>query len=232
MSNILSFTLIIIAIIIFILIISKKSKKNENLGYIPKDKIKNKYEINSDIFVPDNEFSEYFFENTDFNQPFFQFSGLDHLGRAGISNAVIDKVMINSLKRDKDKNINYKPSGFYQKKYKEIEDGFLYNRCHLLGYQLIYNDDKRNLMTGTRDFNVKGMLPIENAICEFITNEEGIVKYEVIPDFHKDELLARGAYIKAIGVSGGEVRLKINGYVKNIQAGIKIDYNTGFSRKE
>lgn len=221
--------LLILILIILIVNFYYKSQKNEDLGYLHKE------ELNSNIFVPVKEYSEYFFENIDFEQAFFQFTGLDYLGRAGIANAVIDKVMLNTLSPSKYKRyeyISYKPTGYNQREYQNIENGYLYNRCHLIGYQLIGNNDYRNLITGTRDFNVKGMLPIENAIYEFIKNEDGIVKYEVIPDFRKEELVARGAYIKAIGVARGEVRLKINVYVKNIQEGIKIDYKTGISRKE
>ena len=221
--------LLILILIILIIKFFHKSQKKENLGYLHKE------ELNSNIFVPVEEYSEYFFENIDFEQAFFQFTGLDYLGRTGIANAVIDKVMINTLSPKKYKRheyISYKPTGYNQKEYQSIENSYLYNRCHLIGYQLIGNNDYRNLITGTRDFNVKGMLPIENAIYEFIKNEDGIVKYEVIPDFRKEELVARGVYIKAIGLANKEVKLKINVYVKNIQEGIKIDYKTGISRKE
>lgn len=221
--------LLILILIILIVKFFHKSQKNEDLGYLHKE------ELNSNIFVPIEEYSEYFFENIDFEQAFFQFTGLDYLGRAGIANAVIDRVMINTLVPRNYKRreyISYKPTGYNQKEYQSIDNSYLYNRCHLIGYQLIGNNDYRNLITGTRDFNVKGMLPIENAIYEFIKNEDGIVKYEVIPDFRKEELVARGAYIKAIGLARGEVKLKINVYVKNVQEGIKIDYKTGISRKE
>lgn len=221
--------LLILILIILIVKFFHKSQKNEDLGYLHKE------ELNSNIFVPIEEYSEYFFENIDFEQAFFQFTGLDYLGRAGIANAVIDRVMINTLVPRNYKRreyISYKPAGYNQKEYQSIDNSYLYNRCHLIGYQLIGNNDYRNLITGTRDFNVKGMLPIENAIYEFIKNEDGIVKYEVIPDFRKEELVARGAYIKAIGLARGEVKLKINVYVKNVQEGIKIDYKTGISRKE
>lgn len=228
MVNPIYIILILILVILFVKFYHK-SQKNEEYGYIHNE------EFNSNIFVPVEEYSEYFFENIDFEQAFFQFSGLDYLGRAGIANAVIDKLMINTLVPKDYKRyeyVSYRPTGYHQKEYQNIENGYLYNRCHLIGYQLIGNNDYRNLITGTRDFNVKGMLPIENAIYEFIKNEDGIVKYEVIPDFRKEELVARGAYIKAIGLVNKEVKLKINVYVKNIQEGIKIDYKTGISRKD
>lgn len=229
LSQIFYLLLISIILLFFLIRFIYKSQKNENLGYIQKE------DFNSNIFVPIEEYNEPFFKNLNFQEAFFHFSGLDSLGRAGIANAVIDKIMINSLyKADSRKfeHIPYRPTGFNQREYEEINGGYLYNRCHLIGYQLISNNDVRNLITGTRDFNINGMLPIENAIFEFIKNEDGIVKYEVTPDFRKDELVARGVYIKAVGLVGKEIRLKINVYIKNIQKGIKIDYKTGASRKE
>ena len=120
-----------------------------------------------------------------------------------------------------------KPTGWKQNKY---NGEFLYNRCHLIGYQLAdENANNRNLITGTRYFNVEGMLPFENKVAEYVKNskENVHVLYRVTPDFRGDNLLANGVEMEAYSVEDTGKSVSFNVYVYNVQPGININYKTG-----
>ena len=125
---------------------------------------------------------------------------------------------------------NVKPTGWKQKKY---NGEYLYNRCHLIGYQLSdENDNELNLITGTRYFNVTGMLPFENKVAEYIKeNENNHVLYRVTPVFEGENFLASGVEIEAYSVEDNGKGICFNVYVYNIQPGITINYLTGESTK-
>ena len=122
------------------------------------------------------------------------------------------------------------PTGWVQKKY---DDQYLYNRCHLIGYQLSSeNDNELNLITGTRYFNVEGMLPFENMVADYINeNENNHVLYRVTPIFENDNLLAKGVEIEAYSVEDNGKGVSFNVFVYNIEPGININYKTGESSK-
>ena len=124
-----------------------------------------------------------------------------------------------------------KPSGWHTVKYPEyISDNYLYNRCHLIGYQLTgENANEKNLITGTRYLNVTGMLPFENEVADYIKETNNHVMYRVIPLFVNDELVARGVYIEAYSVEDDGSGISYNIYCFNIQPHITIDYATGDS---
>ena len=112
----------------------------------------------------------------------------------------------------------------------EYNGKYLYNRCHLIGFQLTgENANEQNLITGTRYMNVEGMLPFENEVADYIEETNNHVLYRVTPDFQGDELVARGVQIEAYSVEDGGEGICFNVYVYNIQPGIEIDYMTGES---
>ena len=126
---------------------------------------------------------------------------------------------------------NVKPTGWHTVKYDVIADRYLYNRCHLIGYQLTgENDNEKNLITGTRYLNVEGMLPWENLVADYVEETGNHVLYRVTPYFMGDNLLASGVLLEAYSVEddGAGVCFCVYGY--NVQPGVLIDYATGESR--
>ena len=133
-----------------------------------------------------------------------------------------------------DEKDNYKkinPSAFVQKQYENIPEKYLYHRCHLIGWNIGGIDvEERNLMTGTRDFNVKGMKEFEDRVYDYIKqNQKNHVLYRVTPFFEGDNKLANGVNIEAYSIEDNG-KLHFNVYVYNVQNGIVIDYATGESK--
>ena len=125
-----------------------------------------------------------------------------------------------------------KPSGWKTQRYEEVDGKYLYNRCHLIGYQLTgENANERNLITGTRAMNVDGMLPFENMTADYIKETGNHVLYRVTPVFEGDNLVASGVQMEAESVEDGGEGICFNVYVYNNQPGIEIDYATGESRR-
>ena len=123
-----------------------------------------------------------------------------------------------------------KPTGWHTVKYDCVEGKYLYNRCHLIGYQLTAeNANKQNLITGTRYLNVDGMLPFENQVAEYVKQENGHVLYRVTPIFKENNLVANGVQMEAESVEDKGEKVKFNVYAFNVQPNIKIDYLTGNS---
>ncbi len=126
-----------------------------------------------------------------------------------------------------------KPSGWQTVKYDIVDGKYLYNRCHLIGYQLSgENANEKNLITGTRYMNVEGMLPFENQVAEYVRETNNHVMYRVTPVFEKDNLLAKGVQMEAFSVEDDGKGVSFNVFVNNIQPGIEIDYRNGKSRLE
>ena len=125
-----------------------------------------------------------------------------------------------------------KPSGWHIDKYDFIDNGgFLYNRCHLIGWQLTgLNEEERNLITGTRYMNTEGMLPFENQAASYVRLTKRHVLYRVTPVFGKKELVARGVQIEAYSLENDGKGLHYNVYCYNVQPGVKINYKTGENR--
>ena len=123
-----------------------------------------------------------------------------------------------------------KPSGWKSVKYDIVDGKYLYNRCHLIGYQLTAeNANKENLITGTRYLNVEGMLPFENQVAEYIRKTKKHVLYRVTPIFENENLVASGVNIEAQSIEDNGNGICFNVYVYNVQPGIEIDYKTGIS---
>ena len=127
-----------------------------------------------------------------------------------------------------------KPSGWQTVKYEGLVEGnYLYNRCHLIGYQLAgENANEKNLITGTRYMNVEGMLPFENKVANYIEeNPKNHVLYRVTPVFQENNLVASGVQIEAYSIEDNGKGVCFNVYIYNVQPGIKIDYATGIGIK-
>lgn len=123
-----------------------------------------------------------------------------------------------------------KPSGWHTIKYDIVDGKYLYNRCHLIGYQLTgENANEKNLITCTRQMNTKGMLDFENKVADYIKSTSNHVLYRVTPVYKDDNLLATGVIIEAKSVEDNGEGILFNVFVYNIQNGIEIDYKTGES---
>ena len=156
------------------------------------------------------------------------YSELDSLGRCGAGYANICKEIMPTEKRGSIGMV--KPTGWHTVKYDCIADRYLYNRCHLIGYQLAgENANEKNLITGTRYLNVDGMLPFENEVADYVNDTDNHVLYRVTPVFSGNNLLASGVIIEAKSVEDNGAGVQFNVYCYNVQPGISIDYTTGES---
>lgn len=168
------------------------------------------------------------FEEIDTSKSFEEYSELDSLGRAGSAFANIGVDLMPTEKRGSIGMI--KPSGWHTIKYDIVDGKYLYNRCHLIGYQLTgENANEKNLITCTRQMNTKGMLDFENKVADYIKSTNNHVLYRVTPVYKDDNLLATGVIIEAKSVEDNGEGILFNVFVYNIQNGIEIDYKTGES---
>ena len=153
---------------------------------------------------------------------------LDYLGRCTTAMACVGKDIMPTEERGSIGQV--KPTGWHTVKYDIVDGKYLYNRCHLIGYQLTgENANKQNLITGTRYMNVDGMLPFENMVADYVKETGNHVLYRVTPVFLDDNLLASGVQIEAYSVEDNGEGICFNVYVYNAQPGIEIDYATGES---
>ena len=160
--------------------------------------------------------------------PFEFYSELDGLGRCGAAYANICLEIMPTEERGDIGQV--KPSGWQTVKYDCVDGKYLYNRCHLIGYQLAgENANKQNLITGTRYMNVEGMLPFENMVDDYVEETENHVLYRVTPIFEGRNLVASGVHMEAFSVEDEGEGICFNVYVYNVQPGITIDYATGDS---
>ena len=173
--------------------------------------------------------NEPFFTDSDMTTTAFEnYSDLDSLGRCGVAYANICKEIMPIEKRGKIGMI--KPSGWHTVKYDVIKDRYLYNRCHLIGYQLAgENANPKNLITGTRYLNVEGMLPFENLVADYVNNTGNHVLYRVTPMFSGSNLVANGVLIEAKSVEDNGGGILFNVYCYNVQPGVGINYENGDS---
>lgn len=157
------------------------------------------------------------------------YSGLDVLGRCGTAQACVGQDLMPY--EDREDISDVKPSGWINKTYDFIEGGYLYNRCHLIGFQLSgENDNDRNLITGTRYMNTEGMLPFENIVAQYVRETNNHVMYRVTPVFEGENLVASGVRMEAESVEDKGEGVRFHVYVYNVQPGVLIDYETGESR--
>lgn len=159
---------------------------------------------------------------------FESYSDLDALGRCGVAFACVGKETMPTEERGPIGSI--KPSGWHSVKYDFVDGKYLYNRCHLIGYQLTAeNANEKNLITGTRYLNTKGMLPFENMVADYVKETGNHVLYRVTPVFEGKNLVASGVYMEAYSVEDDGDGICFYVYVFNRQPGVKIDYLAGDS---
>lgn len=170
-----------------------------------------------------------FAENEITTVAFEDYSELDDLGRCGVAFACIGEEIMPSEERGAIGQI--KPSGWQMAKYDIVDGKYLYNRCHLIGYQLSgENANEKNLITGTRYMNVDGMLPFENMVADYVKETKNHVMYRVTPIFEGSNLLAKGVQIEALSVEDDGKGVSFNVFVNNIQPGVEINYLDGTSK--
>ena len=161
-------------------------------------------------------------------ESFEQYAELDELGRCGAAFACVGTDLMPMEKRGNISRV--KPTGWHSTRYDFIDGNNLYNRCHLIAYQLSgENANEKNLITGTRYMNVSGMLPFEEQVGDYVRETGNHVMYRVTPVFIGDNLIADGVQMEALSVEDGGEGVSYNVYVFNIQPGIEIDYATGES---
>ena len=163
--------------------------------------------------------------------PFAHYSALDLLGRSGSASACVSVSTLADEERDPISHIT--PTGFVNRKYDFIDGDYLYNRCHLLGFQLTESPaNERNLVTGTRYMNIQGMLPYENRLAEHVRENRHHVLYRVTPRFRDMELVCRGVQMEAYCVEcGNDDPFMFHVFCYNVQPGVQIDYRTGLSTR-
>lgn len=176
------------------------------------------------VVVNDNE--PYFRDEELTDKSFEYYSELDYLGRVGVCYASIGKDLMPTEGRESISMV--KPSGWRVSKYDFVDGELLYNRCHLIGFQLTgENANEKNLITGTRYMNVDGMLPFENKVAEYVKRTGNHVMYRTTPVFEGENLVADGIVIEAESVEDDGDGVSFNVFCYNVQPGVVIDYSNG-----
>lgn len=200
----------------------------------PKDNVSHATDLQN---IP--EFSGTAYVTLNQNQPGFtqedmttksyeSYAPLDSLGRCGVAMACIGQDLMPT--EDRGSIGQVKPTGWQTVKYDFVDGKYLYNRCHLIGFQLTgENANKMNLITGTRYLNVEGMLPFENMVADYIRETGNHVLYRITPVYQEDELVARGVVMEAYSVEDNGEGICFHIYAYNNQPGVVIDYTTGQS---
>lgn len=209
--------------------------ESDNFSFLDSQETQTSFSLEN---LPDYEGEPYVV--LDENQPSFSqedmesgsfesYSRLDSLGRCGEAFANVGQDLMPTEKRGSIGMV--KPSGWHLVKYDIVDGKYLYNRCHLIGYQLTAeNANERNLITGTRYMNVDGMLPFEDQVADYVKETDNHVLYRVTPVYQGDELVARGVQMEAYSVEDEGQGVCFNVFVYNVQPGVEIDYATGDSR--
>ena len=189
-----------------------------DLSAIPEFKDSPYYVINGNV--------PYFTVSADTTDSFEFYGDLDELGRCTIVYANIGKDLMPTEERGNISSV--KPTGWKSVSYDFVDGKSLYNRCHLIGWQLTAeNANKQNLITGTRYLNVEGMLPFENLVADYIKETGNHVMYRVTPVFEGDNLVAAGVLMEGWSVEDNGEGVCFNVYAYNNQPGVVIDYATG-----
>ena len=213
------------------------SKSKSSFSSIQSGKIRTAVSLKKVPAYSGNPYTEvsggktYFAKNMYVKKSSRTFSKLDSLGRCGAAIAVVGRDLMPTEERGSIGMI--KPAGWHTVRYDDlIADKYLYNRCHLIGYQLTgENANEQNLITGTRYLNVEGMLPFENQVADYVRKTGNHVLYRVTPIYDGNDLVARGVEMEASSAEDQGKGLEFHVFVYNVQPGIEIDYATGDSRR-
>lgn len=200
---------------------AEKTESAQDLANIP--------EYSGSPYVAVNDNVPYFTDEDLTTESFETYSDLDALGRCGVAYANIGTDLMPTEERGSISRV--KPTGWHSVKYDCVDGGYVYNRSHLIGYQLTAEgSNERNLITGTRYLNVIGMLPYENMVADYIKETENHVLYRVTPLFEGNNLVASGVLMEAMSVEDEGEGVLFNVFCYNVQPGVTIDYETGDSR--
>lgn len=182
----------------------------------------------SDAYIEINGNEPFFTEDEIVTDVFETFADLDELGRCGVAYANVCPELMPT--EDRGAIGQVKPSGWHTVKYDCVDGKYLYNRCHLIGFQLTgENANEENLITGTRYLNIDGMLDHENTIAEYVKETGNHVLYRVTPVYDGDNLVADGVVMEAYSVEDNGEGIKLCLFAYNVQPGVQIDYATGDS---
>lgn len=226
--------LIISLIAILIILATDFFEKNKDPEDNSKTFIESSYDLrnipeyNGKAYVILNNNEPDFPEEDKNNKSFEKYSDLDNLERCGSAYANISLDLMPKEERGSIGMI--KPTGWHTIKYDIVDGKYLYNRCHLIGYQLTgENANEKNLITCTRQMNSESMLIFENQVADYIKETNNHVLYKVTPVFENDNLLAKGVQIEAYSIEDKGEGIKFNVFIYNVQDGIKINYDSGES---
>ncbi len=179
-------------------------------------------------YVAINGNEPYFTAEEITDEAFETYSPLDALGRCGVACASVGPELMPTEERGDIGSV--RPTGWHTVRYDCVDGQYLYNRCHLIGYQLTgENANEQNLITGTRYLNIEGMLPFENLVADYVEETGNHVMYRVTPVFEGDDLLARGVLMEGYSVEDQGDGVLYCVYAYNVQPGVEIDYATGES---
>lgn len=185
-------------------------------------------EFSNQPFVKINDGIPFFTETEYTTESYEHYSELDRLGRCGVVMACVGQDLMPI--EDRGTIGPVKPTGWHTVKYDFVDGKYLYNRCHLIGYQLSgENANEKNLITGTRYLNIEGMLPFENKVSDYVSGTGNHVLFRVTPIYDGDNLLASGVLMEAYSVEDNGQGITFNIYAYNNQPGVIIDYATGDS---
>lgn len=185
-------------------------------------------EYSGEPYIVLNDNKPEFSEDDLTEEAFETYSELDDLGRCGTAYANICMEIMPTEERGSIGQV--RPTGWHTVKYDNVDGKYLYNRCHLIGYQLAgENANEKNLITGTRYMNVEGMLPFEDMVADYVKETQNHVLYRVTPVFEEENLVASGVQMEAMSVEDNGEGILYNVYVYNVQPRIGIDYTTGES---
>ncbi len=165
---------------------------------------------------------------SDYSTEWEAYSQLDALGRCGVAAACVGRETMPARGEERGRIGVVRPSGWHFDKYDFVENRYLYNRCHLLGWQLTAeNANECNLVTGTRYFNAQGMLPFEEEIAQYVRETGNHVLYCVTPVFRGGDAVCRGVWMEALSVEDGGAGVSFSVFCYNVQPNVGIDYATG-----
>lgn len=186
-------------------------------------------EFSGEPYVAVNGNMPDFTEDEITSEAFESYAELDALGRCGVAVASIGKELMPTEERGSIGSV--KPTGWQISKYDFVDGRYLFNRCHLIGFQLSgENANKQNLITGTRYLNVQGMLPFENMVADYVKETGNHVMYRVTPVFEGDNLVACGVQMEGYSVEDNGEGICFNVYCYNVQPNVEIDYADGSNR--
>lgn len=222
-------TLPVVILLILVLAVSWFIERNDQPVY--SESVQNVPAFSGEPYVVIHDNQPEFTQEDMTTESYEYYSPLDSLGRCGYTMACVGYDLMPTEARESISQV--KPTGWVQNQYDFVDGKSLYNRCHLIGFQLTgENANECNLITGTRYMNVDGMLPFENMVADYVKETDNHVLYRVTPVYDGDNLVARGVQMEAWSVEDSGEGICFNVYVYNAQPGVVINYTDGTSHLE